>query len=70
MSNVLNKAERTYKAAEDSSEKYRAYKEGSQKGEYLLPRADKHVEVAEHVARRACELVEVVRAGENRKLNV
>ena len=67
---VLNEAQRTDKAAQHSAEEDGADKKGAEEGEDLFPGADQHIKVAEHIAARACELVEVIGASEHGKLHV
>ena len=71
MGNVLNKAQRTDKAAQHASEQDRADDEGAEEGEYLLPTlSEQCVQVAEIKTPGIGELIEVIRTGEDRKLNV
>ena len=71
VSNVLNESQRTYKAAQHSSEQDGANKKCSEERKDFNPRLGKqYVEVAEIIAARACHLVEVVGTCKYGKLNI
>ena len=63
--------EQLKKAAQHSAQKNSAHNNSSEEREYLLPALRKqHVQIAEIIAARACELVKVIRAGKYGKLDV
>ncbi len=69
--NVLNKAQRTDKTAQHTSEQDRADDEGAEERQYLLPALLKqYVQMAEIKTPGIGELIEVIRAGKDGEVNV
>ena len=71
MRDVLHKSQRTDKAAQNASEQDGANDKGTDECEDLLPAlGEQYVKVTEVIASGARQLIEVVRTGEHRKLDI